>query len=164
MTNTLTKENSFILEVCANGLASAINASKGGANRVELCSNLIEGGTTPSFATIEMVSKIPNLETRVMIRPRGGDFLYSNLEFELMQKEIEYCKKLNIDGVVFGLLLPNGEIDLIRTKKLIDIARPMKVTFHRAFDMCKNIFLALDHLIELNIDTVLTSGGKKQSD
>lgn len=155
--------NDFILEVCTNGLSSGINAIKGGTNRIELCSSLFEGGTTPSPALIEWASEIINLESRVMIRPRGGDFLYSDLEFEIMKKEIEYCKKMKIDGVVFGLLLPNGTIDYFRTKALIEIARPMKVTFHRAFDMCENIFSALDTLIQLKVDTVLTSGGKNKA-
>jgi copper homeostasis protein len=153
----------FNLEVCSNGLESSINAAKGGANRIELCSNLFEGGTTPSFATIQFANEIPNLVTRVMIRPRGGDFLYSDLEFELMKREIECCKNLNIEGVVFGLLLANGKIDIVRTKILINIARPMKVTFHRAFDMCENQFTALESLIDLGVNTVLTSGGKNKA-
>jgi len=155
--------NKIILEVCTNGLGSSMNAMKGGANRVELCSNLVQGGTTPSIGAIDLVREIPNLSIRVMIRPRGGDFLYTSLEFETMKKEIEYCKKMKVDGVVFGILLANGKVDIKRTKELIAIARPMKVTFHRAFDMCENLNLALLELIELGVDAVLTSGGKNKA-
>ncbi len=151
------------LEICCNGITSAINAAKSGANRIELCTNLFEGGTTPSIGMIDLVSKIPNIITRVMIRPRGGDFLYSEEEFEVMKKNIEYCKTKKVEGIVLGLLLKNGKIDLERTSQLIKLARPMKVTFHRAFDMCENQNFALNQLIDLKIDTVLTSGGQNKA-
>lgn len=150
----------MLLEICTNGLQSCINAEKGGANRVELCDNLLEGGTTPSFGTIEIVKQQLSIDVFVMIRPRGGDFLYSDLEFEIMKKDIEHCKKIGVEGVVFGLLNADGTIDIPRTKQLIKLAQPMKVTFHRAFDRCNNLPKGLDNLIHLGIDNVLTSGGQ----
>ncbi len=152
-----------MIEICANGLQSCINAEKGGANRVELCDNLFEGGTTPSAATIQLVRKYLTIDVFVMIRPRGGDFCYSELEFELMRLEIEMCKRKGVNGVVFGILKPDGTIDKPRTKVLIDLARPLSVTFHRAFDMCQNHLDGLDDLIELGIDILLTSGGQNKA-
>lgn len=153
----------MLIEICTNGLQSCINAEKGGANRVELCDNLFEGGTTPSFATIELAKKYLSIDVFVMIRPRGGDFCYTDFEFEIMQKDIEHCKKIGVDGVVFGILNPNGTIDKTRNQQLIELARPMQVTFHRAFDMCENYLLALDILIEIGIDNLLTSGGQNKA-
>jgi copper homeostasis protein len=151
------------IEICTNGLQSCINAEKGGANRVELCDNLFEGGTTPSLATIQLAKKYLSIAIFVMIRPRGGDFCYSDLEFEIMQLDIENCKKVGVEGVVFGLLNPNGTIDKARTQQLIELARPMKVTFHRAFDMCENHLAALADLIEIGVNNLLTSGGQNKA-
>ncbi|WP_316767064.1 copper homeostasis protein CutC [Pedobacter frigiditerrae] len=147
------------LEICANSFSSALEAEKGGANRVELCENMAEGGTTPSYAQIKLCKKKLNIQVWPIIRPRGGDFLYSNDEFELMKEDIKICKSLNCDGVVTGILLANGEIDKIRCAELIDLAKPMPVSFHRAFDMSNDLEKALEDLIELGFVRVLTSGG-----
>lgn len=153
----------MLLEICTNSLQSCINAEKGGANRVELCDNLFEGGTTPSWATIQLAKKYLSIPVFVMIRPRGGDFCYSDLEFEIMQLDIENCKKIGVEGVVFGILNTDGTIDKSRTQQLIELARPMKVTFHRAFDMCENHEKALADLIEICADNLLTSGGQNKA-
>ncbi len=151
------------IEVCANSLESAVAAQKGGAYRVELCENLYEGGTTPSAAAIEIARRLLYIKLNVMIRPRGGDFCYSDLEFEIMKKDIINAKKLGADGVVFGILNPNGSIDIERTGELIELARPMTVTFHRAFDMTKNLYDSLALLISLDMDCILTSGGMNKA-
>ena len=148
----------YILEVCVDSLESALAAQKGGANRIELCTNLYEGGTTPSAAMIELARKYLDLEINIMIRPRGGDFLYSKLEFEIMKREIEIAKKMKVDGVVFGILKDDGNIDVRRTKELVKLAKPMSVTFHRAFDMTRNPYLAMEDVIKTGADRLLTSG------
>lgn len=137
---------------------SAIAAQQGGADRVELCDNLMEGGTTPSFASIELARKFLNIGLQVIIRPRGGDFLYTYLEFEIMKRDIEIAKKLGVDGVVFGILDKNGEIDEERSRELINLAKPLSVTFHRAFDVTKDAKKSLKTLINLGVERVLTSG------
>lgn len=146
------------IEVCVDSVESALAAQFGGADRVELCDNLMEGGTTPSFASIEIARKLLKIKLQVIIRPRGGDFLYSDLEFEIMKRDVEICKNLGVDGVVIGILDENGEIDFKRTKQLIELARPMSVTFHRAFDVTKDAKKSLETLISLGIERVLTSG------
>jgi copper homeostasis protein len=153
----------MIIEICTNGITSSLNAQKGGANRIELCDNLLEGGTTPSLGMIEIIKKQLSIDVFVMIRPRGGDFLYSDLEFEIMKNDILHCKEIGVEGVVFGILNSDGTIDKQRTLSLIEIARPMQVTFHRAFDRCNNLQQGLEDLIELGIDNVLTSGGNPKA-
>jgi copper homeostasis protein len=148
------------MEVCANGLRSALAAQEGGAVRVELCDNLLEGGTTPSYAQIKLAREKLYIELYPIIRPRGGDFLYNDLEFELMKADIEICRSLGCDGVAIGMLLGDGHIDKVRCATLIKLARPMKVTFHRAFDRCQDLKRALVDVISLGCDRVLTSGGK----
>jgi copper homeostasis protein len=148
----------IVLEVCVDSVESALAAQKGGADRVELCDNLLEGGTTPSFASIEFARKLLKIGLHIIIRPRGGDFLYSDLEFEIMKRDIEICKEIGVDGVVIGILDENGEIDFARSRELIEIARPMSVTFHRAFDVTKNAQKSLQMLIKLGVERVLTSG------
>lgn len=148
----------FLLEVCVDSVESAIAAQAGGAARVELCDNLLEGGTTPSAGTIELARKHLDIALNVIIRPRGGDFCYSPIEFEIMARDIEVAKMLGADGVVIGILKPNGVIDKTRTRKLVQLARPMSVTFHKAFDMTRDPYAALETLIELGVDRVLTSG------
>ena len=152
-----------IIEICAPNIQSGISAQEGGAERIELCDNLFEGGTTPSYATIKKARELLTIKINVMIRPRGGDFLYSDLEFEIMKEDIIMCKELGVEGVVFGLLLANGKVDTKRTKKLTDHARPLKITFHRAFDMTADPFLALEELVDLGIDHLLTAGQKNQA-
>jgi len=152
-----------IIEVCANSVESALAAQNGGAYRVELCENLYEGGTTPSTAAIQIAKSLLNIKLNVMIRPRGGDFCYSDLEFEIMQKDIINAKKLGVDGVVFGILKHDGSVDFERNLELIKLSRPMTVTFHRAFDVTRNLFDSLDAIISLNADCILTSGGKNKA-
>lgn len=147
------------LEVCANGLNSALAAQEGGAYRVELCDNLLEGGTTPSYGQIALAKELLHIQVYPIIRPRGGDFVYSDLEFEIMKKDILNCKSLNCEGVVFGILTDNGSVDLERCKLLVDLAYPMAVAFHRAFDVSNNLFKALEDIIGLGFERVLTSGG-----
>ncbi len=147
------------LEVCANSLASGFAAENGGAIRIELCENMAEGGTTPSFAQIKLCKERLSIEVWPIIRPRGGDFLYDDIEFQLMIEDIKICKLLSCNGVVLGILKAHGEIDIERTKVLIDLAKPMPVAFHRAFDMSNNLQKSLDQLIALGIVRVLTSGG-----
>ena len=147
------------LEVCANGFESAMAAQNGGAQRVELCDNLAEGGTTPSYAQIALCKQRLSIEVWPIIRPRGGDFLYSEHEFDLMKEDIKICKSLNCEGIVTGILQADGSIDVDRCAELIELAKPMKVAFHRAFDMSNDLEKALDDLIELGIVRVLTSGG-----
>jgi len=153
----------IILEACSNSVRSSIEAQKGGAQRVELCDNLAEGGTTPSLSQIELSRKFLNIKLYPIIRPRGGDFLYTDIEFETMKQDIHHCGKTKCDGVVIGILNPEGSIDKRRNKELIDIAHSYKmgVTFHRAFDRCNNLEKALEDIIELGCERILTSGGKK---
>ncbi len=146
------------LEVCVNSAISAIEAQRGGADRVELCENMVEGGCTPSAGSILLAKKHLDIPLFVMIRPRGADFCYSDAEFEIMKSDILMAKELGVDGVVFGILLPDGRINRKRMKVLVDLARPMGITCHRAFDMTRNPFEALEDLIDLGIDRVLTSG------
>lgn len=148
----------LIIEVCVDSVLSAINAQAGGAHRVELCDNLFEGGTTPSMGMIRVIRSKISIGLQIMIRPRGGDFLYSDEEFEVMKEDVKAAKELGVDGVVFGCLTPEGTIDGIKTKELIDLARPMNVTFHRAIDMVKDPLEALEALIALGVDRILTSG------
>jgi len=148
------------MEVCANSVASALAAQKGGAIRVELCDNLQDGGTTPSYAQIKLAKELLKISVYPIIRPRGGDFLYSDLEFNLMRTDIEICKSLNCDGVVFGILKADGSVDKERCAALIALASPMKVTFHRAFDRCNNMEKALEDIIEIGCERILSSGGK----
>jgi copper homeostasis protein len=147
------------LEVCANSYQSALAAQNGGAKRVELCDNLAEGGTTPSYAQIALAKKNLSIEVWPIIRPRGGDFLYSEIEFELMKEDIKICRSLNCDGIVTGILKADGTIDKERCAELIELAKPMEVAFHRAFDMSNDMDQALEDLIALSIKRVLTSGG-----
>ena len=147
-----------IFEVCVDSVDSAVAAEQGGATRVELCAALLEGGLTPSAGTIAITRAQVSIGLQVMIRPRGGDFLYSDTEFTSMKHDIELAKQLGANGVVFGLLTAAGDIDTDRTRVLLDHAKPMNVTFHRAFDMTRDPIAALETLIELGINRVLTSG------
>jgi len=148
----------ILVEACVNSPLSAIEAEKGGANRVELCDNLYEGGTTPSAATIKMTSQNIGIALHVLIRPRGGDFLYTDLEFEVMLHDIEYCKQNGVKGVVVGVLKENGTVDVQRTNELVKAAYPISVTFHRAFDMVDEPLKALEDVIATGCHRILTSG------
>lgn len=150
----------MIREACVESFSEAIAAQKAGAERIELCENLAVGGTTPSFGTIKQCCKELKIPIAAMIRPRGGNFCYSKGEFQIMKEDIEICKKLGIQGVVFGILTPDFKIDILRTKSLIDFARPMQVVFHKAFDEVEKPAEALEQLIKLGVDRILTSGTK----
>jgi copper homeostasis protein len=148
----------ILIEACLDSVPSALAAEAGGARRIELCDNLVEGGTTPSAGTIELCKERLSIPVFVMIRPRGGEFLYSDVEFELMRRDVAHAKRLGADGVVFGLLTPDGRVDVPRTRALVQAARPLAVTFHRAFDVARDPDEALEALIEAGADRVLTSG------
>ncbi|OJJ21117.1 hypothetical protein BKI52_11150 [marine bacterium AO1-C] len=149
----------YILEICSNSTQSAVNAQEAGAKRVELCDNLWESGTTPSFGSIRQARALLNIGLFVLIRPRGGDFVYSDLEFEIIKEDIIACKELGVDGIVSGILNPDNTIDVARTKTLIELAHPLPFTFHRAFDVTPDLSQSLDTLISLGANRVLTSGG-----
>ncbi len=150
--------NSILFEACVESVEAAVAAQKGGANRVELCADLLEGGITPSSGTIWLARQQLAIPMNVIIRPRGGDFCYSDAEFAVMKHDVEHAKDLGADGIVIGILNANGTIDIERTQELIALAEPMGVTFHRAFDMVRDPFAALETLIELGVDRILTSG------
>jgi copper homeostasis protein len=146
------------LEVCVDSIDSALNAELGGAGRIELCDNLPEGGTTPGYGTMVMVREQLELGLFVLIRPRGGDFLYSDLEFEAMKKDIRSAKEIGADGVVFGVLNPDGSIDIERNRILRGLAEPMGTTFHRAFDLSADPVQNMEDIIKIGMDRILTSG------
>jgi copper homeostasis protein len=146
------------LEVIAFTLESCSIIQRAGAHRIELCDNPAEGGTTPSFGFIKEARKLVTIELYPMIRPRGGDFLYSAHEFAMMKQDIQLCKELGCDGVVIGLLHTNGTIDKARTAQLIELAYPLGVTFHRAFDRTRDGLEAMETLIEIGCERILTSG------
>jgi copper homeostasis protein len=146
------------LEIIGFDIESCIVAQEAGANRIELCSGPGEGGTTPSWSFIKSAREKLHIDLYVMIRPRGGDFLYSDDEFEIMKNDIAICKQLGCDGVVFGILNPDGKVDKVRCKELIDLAYPLEATFHRAFDRVDDPFEALEDIIELGFERILTSG------
>src|SRR5690349_2336120 len=146
------------IEVCVDSVESAMAAERGGADRVELCDNLLEGGTTPSAGTIKVARQQLKIGLQVIIRPRGGDFLYNDHEIDVMKEDIRTAKELGANGVVIGCLTAEGDIDRDLTRQLLELARPMNVTFHRAFDMCRDPQRGLEDLVALGADRVLTSG------
>ncbi|MBU8686803.1 copper homeostasis protein CutC [Priestia megaterium] len=152
----------YIKEACVEGY-EAKKAEKLGADRIELCDNLSQGGTTPSYGTIQYASEHLDTDINVIIRPRSGDFVYSEAEFQIMKKDVKACKDLGVNGVVFGILTEEAEIDYGRTKELIAEAHPLSVTFHMAFDEIKDKYKAIDILSELGADRILTKGGKGSS-
>ena len=148
----------MIHEICIDSISGVHAAKSAGAHRVELCANLLEGGITPSRGMIRQARKVEGIKLHVIIRPRGGDFLYDDDEFSIQEADIDTAKAERADGVVIGLLQADGTIDVERTRALIARARPLAVTFHRAFDMTPDPFAALDTLISLGVERVLTSG------
>jgi len=154
----------YKLEICANSIESCLEAQKGGAARVELCAAIPEGGTTPSYGEIAIAREILDIKLHVIIRPRGGDFLYSPMEHRVMLKDIEMAHKLHVDGIVIGCLTADGEVDMRQNRELIKAADGMSVTFHRAFDMCRDPFESLEKIIELGCGRILTSGQQPKSE
>lgn len=153
--------NHYQFEVCANSVESCLAAQAGGADRVELCAGIPEGGTTPSYGDIATARELlTHTRLHVIIRPRGGDFLYTPLEQRIMLKDIENARRLGADGVVFGCLTPEGDIDIALMKQLLEAAQGMSVTFHRAFDVCRQPKQALETLIQLGCHRILTSGAQ----
>jgi len=149
-----------MLEICSFSLESCLTAQKAGADRVELCGGMFEGGTTPSAGLVSLVRQNLTIKLFVMIRPRGGEFCYSDTEFEVMKADIQVAKDLGADGVVFGILNPDGSVDKRRTAELVNLAAPLKVTFHRAFDVANDPFQALEDVIDCGCERILTSGQK----
>ena len=148
----------MIFEICVDSVQGVRSAKVAGAHRAELCANLLEGGTTPSRGMMREARKVSGIGLNVMIRPRGGDFLFDDAEFAVMEADVETAKSEGADAVVIGLLKADGTIDVERTRRLVDLARPLKVTFHRAFDMTPEPIAALETLIGLRVERVLTSG------
>lgn len=151
----------MLKEKCIGSYIEAIEAQRLGANRVELCDNLEEGGTTPSYGTIKMVVRDLTIPVFVIIRPRGGDFYYTKEEIEIMKEDIRICKELGVDGVVLGALTCDNKIDYEVVKELVNLAKPMSVTFHKAIDELKNPVDEVKKLASLGVDRILSSGTKK---
>lgn len=151
-------QNKMILEICASSYQSAINAQNAGADRIELCSELALGGITPSYGLIKKVIENVTIPVHVLIRPRSGNFTYSEEEFEIMKADIEICKSLGCKGIVSGILNKDKTIDSSRTKELIALSHPLSFTFHRAFDWVDDSFEALELLMNMGVDRILTSG------
>lgn len=150
----------YILECCVDSVESAIEAEKGGANRIELCSALVIGGLSPSKALFEKVKESVNIKIHVLLRPRFGDFCYTEFEHEIIKQEIRMFRELGADGIVIGTLKPDGSLNLEQMKELVEAANGMSITLHRAFDMCADPFKTLEDVKSLGIHTILTSGQK----
>ena len=146
------------LEICAFNLSSALIAQRAGADRIELCAGPEEGGVTPSAGLIRTARELLKIALYPIIRPREGDFLYSEEEFRIMLRDVDYCKQLGCNGVVIGLLQADGSVDQGRTARLVETAYPLGVTFHRAFDRTANPFEALEDIIRTGCERILTSG------
>ena len=148
----------YMFEICANSAESCVAAQQGGAHRVELCAGMPEGGTTPSIGEIKVARKLIDIRLHVIIRPRGGDFLYTPSELDIMEEDIQAARQTGADGVVFGCLTPEGELDKLAMQRLMKAAKGLSVTFHRAFDYVKSPDKVLEELIEMGVNRVLTSG------
>lgn len=148
----------MLLEICASNYQSAINAQLAGAHRIELCQELAVGGITPSYGLLKQVIEELSIPVFVLIRPRSGNFTYSDEEFEIMKKDIQICKDLGADGIVSGALLENNMLDINRTAQLVKLSKPLPFTFHRAFDWIPEPVEAIEQLISIGVDRVLTSG------
>jgi copper homeostasis protein len=153
----------ILLEVCVDSMESGMAAERGGAHRIELCSDLPSGGVTPSSGMIAAVRQKVSLALHVMIRPRSGDFCYSDDEFQIMQQDVAAAKQLGADGVVLGILDLEGNVDVKRTRRLVELAEPLKVTFHRAFDMSRDLFRPLHDVQTTGVHCILTSGGRQSA-
>ncbi len=153
----------MLVEVCANSLESALNAEKAGADRIELCSELAVGGVTPSYGFLKRVKKHISIPLHVLIRPRSGDFTYSEYDFEIMKHDIELCVDLGFEGIVSGVLHKDFSLDLERTAALREASGNLKFTFHRAFDWVKNPLGTLQQLEDMSVDYILSSGQRKSA-
>lgn len=153
----------YMLECCVDSVESAINAANGGASRLELCSNLIIGGTTPDVALVKEIRKYTDIRIHALIRPRFGDFCYTEHEMEIMKTQIRDLKEAGVEGVVIGVLDENGSLDKVKMRELLHEAKKMSVTLHRAFDMCNDPYVALEDAIALGVNTILTSGQKQSA-
>ena len=158
------KREDFKIEICANSAESVKAALKAGADRVELCAGMPEGGTTPSYGDMSLVRELMPSGVHVIIRPRGGDFLYNELECEVMRRDIEMARRVGVDGVVLGCLTPDGRVDMDMMRLLMGAVGDMSVTFHRAFDMCCDPIAALQDIEELGCHRILTSGQKASAE
>lgn len=154
----------MIVEICANSYQSAINAEKAGAHRIELCTELAVGGITPSYGLIKKVLENISIPVHVLIRPRSGDFIYSDDEFEIMKENIQFCKEMGCAGIVSGVLQRDNSIDIERTLELIKLSKPLSFTFHRAFDWVQNPKESLKQLEQISVDRVLTSGQESSAE
>ncbi|MDD4157570.1 MAG: copper homeostasis protein CutC [Candidatus Cloacimonetes bacterium] len=153
-----------LVEICTDTLKSVENAIIGGSQRIELCSVLECGGITPSYGFTKKVAELNKIKVNILIRPRPGNFVYSDDEFKIMCEDIKQFKELNINGIVSGVLTKEGTVDIEKTKILVELSKPLEFTFHRAFDNCKNINHAIDEVIETGANRLLTSGGKASVD
>jgi copper homeostasis protein len=160
MMNFGENKNKMILEACVESFSEALAAQKAGANRIELCENLAVGGTTPSYGTIKLCCSELKIPVVVMVRSRGGNFVYTKEEFEIMKEDILVCKQLGVSAVIFGLLTSQNQIDISRNRALVELAYPMQSVFHKAFDEVENVCEALEILIKEGFTRILTSGGK----
>jgi copper homeostasis protein len=151
----------MLIEIAVFSIEAALLAQQSGADRVELCCGPFEGGLTPGYGTILMAASQLTIPLNVMIRPREGDFCYSDKEFETMLFDIDLCKQTGVHGIVTGVLLKDGSIDTERVKKIVERSYPLSITFHRAFDLARNPYIAMEELIECGVHTILTSGGMK---
>jgi copper homeostasis protein len=152
---------SVLIEVCVDSVASAEAAERGGAQRVELCSDLLEGGVTASVGLMEVVRSRISIGLHPIIRPRAGDFYYTDEEFEIMRRDVEIAKSAGADGVALGILDASGKVDIRRTQQLVELARPLSITFHRAFDMSVDLLRSLEDVCATGADRLLTSGGEQ---
>jgi len=155
---------SFEIEICAGNIESVLAADIGGADRVELCENLSEGGTTPSYGSIVLSKEKCGLDVFVIIRPRGGDFVYSEIEFEVMLQDVQTAVEIGADGIVIGCLKPDGTIDIEKCARLMEVAKGLPVTFHRAFDVTQDPFESLETIKSLGVNRILTSGQKNKAE
>jgi copper homeostasis protein len=154
-------QNHCILEISVESVEAAMAAERGGASRIEFCSNTAEGGTTPTDELLRVVRERVSLPIFSMARPRAGNFVYTDAEFEAMRRDVDAAKEFGMDGVVLGLLDAEGRVDIVRTKELVERARPLSVTFHRAFDECADLNKSLEDVIQTEAARLLTSGGRQ---
>ena len=155
--------NRFVLEICVESVDHAVAAERGGADRIELCSDLSSGGITPSAGFMQTARRHVRVPIHVLIRPRAGDFCYSDHELEIMRDDIQAAKQFGMDGVVLGILHENASVDVERTKALVELAHPLPVTFHRAFDASANLEASLEEVIQTGASRILTSGGQPRA-